>query len=68
MKSYVIIEVFRNEISQIIFSRFRNGMEKISQITFFFSFAEVNKNLPSQADFIGSVRKGETNNILILAK
>ena len=66
MKSYVILEVFRIEIEQIIFSRFRNGTEKISGIIFFL-FAEVNKNVPSQAYFIGSVGKGETNNILILA-
>ena len=51
MKSYVILEVFRIDIEQIIFS----------------CFAEVNKKFPGQADFIGSVGKGETNNILNLA-
>jgi hypothetical protein len=30
MKSYVILEVFRIEIEQIIFSRFQNGSENIS--------------------------------------
>jgi hypothetical protein len=44
----------------------RNG--KNFPNNFFFSFAEVNKSLPSRADFIGSVRKWKTNNILILAK
>jgi hypothetical protein len=33
---------------------------------FSFFFAEVNKKFPGQADFIGSVGKGEANNILIL--
>ena len=32
MKSYVILEVFRIEIDKIIFSRFRNGTEKISAV------------------------------------
>jgi hypothetical protein len=54
MKSYVILEVFRFEIEQIIFSRFRNF--------FYFFFAVVNKIF-----LVGLVGKGETNNILILA-
>jgi hypothetical protein len=37
MKSYVIQKVFRIEIEEIIFSRFRNGTDKISGIIFFFS-------------------------------
>ena len=65
MKSYVILEVFRIEIEQINFSRFWNGTGKISGIQFF--FAEVNKKFPGLADFIRLVRKGVTNNILILA-
>ena len=36
MKSYVILEVFRIEIEQIIFSRFQNGTENISGIIVFF--------------------------------
>jgi hypothetical protein len=38
MKSYVILEVIRIEIEQIIFSCFWNGTENISEIFFFFFF------------------------------
>jgi hypothetical protein len=61
MKSYVILEVFRIEIEQIIFSRFRNGTKKNSGIIFF-SFPEVD-NILWSGRFYRAVGKGETNNI-----
>ena len=50
MKLYIILEVFRIEIEQIIFSRFWNGTEKISGIKHFF-FMEVNKKISRSGRF-----------------
>jgi hypothetical protein len=57
MKSYVILEVFRIQIEQIIFSRFRNGMEKISQITFSFLLRKSIKVYP-----VGLILSGRSEN------
>ena len=58
MKSYVILEVFRIEIEQIIFSRFQNGSENISGKKKF-SFTKVNKIFPVGSILSGRPEKGK---------
>ena len=58
MKSYVIQEVFRIDIEQIIFSRFRYGTGKISGIKKK-KFVEVNQNFPVGPILSGRSEKGK---------
>jgi hypothetical protein len=64
MKSYVILEVFRIEIEQIIFSRFRNGTKKNSGINFF-SFPEVDKILWSGRFYRVGRKRGNKQYFLV---
>ena len=60
-----LCSVVRDAFSYI--SRKMFHMQNYAFKTYFLSFRGSQYNFPGRADFIGSVGKGETNNILILA-